>query len=261
MVTARKLITSDVIIWQLAKSTKNNGLMDKRQQLSGSAKRKLKKDKEKIHLATLQKIPQICSFFSRGTADHELPGGCTEVKIASIANDGANVSSAKQSSSDTDDIAEQSSITAPREPQQREVTVSQRLESSCTQSQVEIETEHQYTVPVDSALWGPITARVREEAIQHGPAVYQNRAAKYPASIRDCGIGGRTRSLTNDLLHSRLQNDEIVPRQWLLYSPSTGLLYCYARKLFSSQSHAFINGFCDWKHPERISDHEKSVDH
>jgi len=38
-------------------------------------------------------------------------------------------------------------------------------------------------------------------------------------------------------------------------------IYCYACKLLSSQSNLFINGFCDWKHPERISNHKKSVDH
>lgn len=52
-----------------------------------------------------------------------------------------------------------------------------------------------------------------------------------------------------------------MPREWLLYSPSTGSVYCYACKLLSSQKHAFISGFCDWKHPERISDHEKSAEH
>lgn len=85
-----------------------------------------------------------------------------------------------------------------------------------------------FTLPSDPALWGPLTETLREEAIHRGPAAFQNRASRYPASVRESGLGCRTRSLTTDLLNCRLQNNEVVPREWLLYSPSTGNVYCYA---------------------------------
>ena len=120
-----------------------------------------------------------------------------------------------------------------------------------------------FTLPSDPALWGPLTETLREEAIHRGPAAFHNRASRYPASVRESGLGCRTRSLTNDLFNCRLQNNEDVPREWLLYSPSTGSVYCHACKLLSpqTQKHAFISGFSDWKHSERIGDHERSFEH
>ena len=46
-------------------------------------------------------------------------------------------------------------------------------------------------------------------------------------------------------------------------SPSTGSVYCHACKLLSpqTQQNAFISGFSNWKHSERIGDHEKSLEH
>lgn len=118
-----------------------------------------------------------------------------------------------------------------------------------------------FTISTDPELWGAITDHVREAAISQGPAAFQNRAPKYPASVRDIGIGGKTRPLTNDLLHCCLPNNEVVSREWLIYSPSAGMVYCFACKLLSSQRNAFTSGFSDWRHPERISDHEKSANH
>ncbi|RXN35456.1 Zinc finger MYM-type 1 [Labeo rohita] len=38
-------------------------------------------------------------------------------------------------------------------------------------------------LPGDPALWGAVTEQLREEAVYRGPAAFQNRASKYPASI------------------------------------------------------------------------------
>ncbi|RXN03968.1 Zinc finger MYM-type 1 [Labeo rohita] len=37
-------------------------------------------------------------------------------------------------------------------------------------------------LPGDPALWGAVTEQLREEAVYRGPAAFQNRASKYPAS-------------------------------------------------------------------------------
>ncbi len=116
-----------------------------------------------------------------------------------------------------------------------------------------------FTISTDPELWGAITDHVREAAISQCLAVFQNRAPKYPASVRDISIGGKTRSLTNDLLHCCLPKNEVVSKEWLIYSPLEGMVYCFACKLLSSQRNAFMSGFSDWRHPERISDHEKSA--
>lgn len=133
-----------------------------------------------------------------------------------------------------------------------------RLEDQVQQSPAPPE---DFTISTDPELWGAITDHVREVAVSQGPAAYQNRAPKYPASVRDIGIGSKTRSLINDLLHCCLPNNKVVSREWLIYSPSAGMVYCFACKLLSSQCNAFTSGFSDWRHPERISDHEKSANH
>ena len=46
-------------------------------------------------------------------------------------------------------------------------------------------------------------------------------------------------------------------RDWLVYSPSTGNVYCYVCKLFGTVSDSFsLNGFNDWKNAHRITTHE-----
>ena len=68
--------------------------------------------------------------------------------------------------------------------------------------------------------------------------------------------------LTNEQLTCRLPNGQVVDRQWVTYSPSTGNIYCFPCKLFSSQkSQAFVTGYFDWKHPEGICEHETSAEH
>ncbi|XP_076831848.1 kinase suppressor of Ras 1-like isoform X2 [Brachyhypopomus gauderio] len=114
----------------------------------------------------------------------------------------------------------------------------------------------------DPALWPcTITDQAKSILVSRGETAFQNRSAKYPASVRDRGIGGTRRSFTNALLSCSLPNGQTVTRQWLLYSPSTGCVYCFACKLFSSKHNTFVHGFSDWKHSERIGEHEGSVEH
>ena len=59
-----------------------------------------------------------------------------------------------------------------------------------------------------------MTESLREEIMMRGAVAFHNhnRAKKYPASCRKDPGTGKTRSLTNDLLNSRLQNEEIITR-------------------------------------------------
>lgn len=59
-----------------------------------------------------------------------------------------------------------------------------------------------------------------------------------------------------------MHNGETVTRDWLAYSPSTGHVYCVVCKLFSTEKDNFsCNGFNDWKHSNRIVEHEQSKAH
>uniref|UniRef100_A0A673NLW3 TTF-type domain-containing protein n=1 Tax=Sinocyclocheilus rhinocerous TaxID=307959 RepID=A0A673NLW3_9TELE len=101
----------------------------------------------------------------------------------------------------------------------------------------------------DPALWKNTSSdKVKSILIRRGAAPFQNQSSKYPA-------------FTNSLLSCSLPNGQTVSRQWLLYSPSNGCIYCYSCKLFSTKYNAFVDGFCDWKHSERIGEHERSAAH
>jgi hypothetical protein len=113
----------------------------------------------------------------------------------------------------------------------------------------------------DPALWGAFNEKARSVLTERGSTAFQNRRNTYPASLRDGGLGGKARSLTNDLFTCHLPNREKLAREWLLYSPSTGNVFCFACMLFSSKKNQFVTGFSDWKHPERVRDHEKSLPH
>lgn len=106
-----------------------------------------------------------------------------------------------------------------------------------------------------------MTDEARVILIDRGAVAFQNRRINYPASARDAGLGGKTRSLTNDLLTCTLHNGEKVAREWLIYSPSTGSVCCFPCMLFSTKKNQFITGFSDWKHSKRLLDHKKSCQH
>ena len=50
-------------------------------------------------------------------------------------------------------------------------------------------------------------------------------------------------------------------RKWLIYSESTGLVFWYVSKLFSSCQVSLTIGLNDWKNIQRLSEHEGSTSH
>ena len=60
-----------------------------------------------------------------------------------------------------------------------------------------------------------------------------------------------------------MPNGEKAERHWPLYSPSTGRIFCFVCKLFSSNSTSSLGnkGYDSWDHINRLSDHECSVEH
>eukprot|EP00795_Rhopilema_esculentum_P004010 gene4010-20176_t len=73
----------------------------------------------------------------------------------------------------------------------------------------------------------------------------------------------KTRCFSASLLKRKLSNAEEIDRDWLLYSPSSGKVFCFYCKLFGGSNTTALasSGFDDWKHPESISQHERSDAH
>ena len=77
----------------------------------------------------------------------------------------------------------------------------------------------------------------------------QNKANTYPESVReysDC-----FRYMNNSLFKIILKNGEIVNREYVVYSKSTGKLFCASCLLYNegrvTEGNQFITGFDDWK--------------
>ena len=72
---------------------------------------------------------------------------------------------------------------------------------------------------------------------------------------------GRTRYLNSSIFFRKLTNGETVKRTWLVYSETSGKVYCSTCKLVSDKENAFTHGFDDWKNVHRTTGHENSNAH
>ena len=207
-----------------------------KKQLSGSPKRKLKRinDLKFVNNLKHKPKPQIAHFFTPndqcplrkgdGIAEIILP---SPVEIASV-NVKVSGASGVEGSSETRDDSQLSQEQEddedeqpPRHHNEHDASPTEGAETAGSSSP-----RSTFTLPSDPALWGPLTETLREEAIHRGPSAFHNRASRYPASVRESGLGCRTRSLTNDLFNCRLQNNEVVPREWLFTIYWLCLLSC-----------------------------------
>nr|XP_054588531.1 zinc finger MYM-type protein 1-like [Nothobranchius furzeri] len=114
----------------------------------------------------------------------------------------------------------------------------------------------------DPACWGKCDASVRAYWAERGPQSCQHMDVNFKASERV--YKQQKRFFSRLHFKRRLANGEYVQRQWLLYSPSTGAVFCFACCIFSDakSKSCFETGFSDWKHAtNRMKEHENSEHH
>lgn len=90
----------------------------------------------------------------------------------------------------------------------------------------------------------------------------QNLTANFSRSERFYNESKRTLSV--NIFQSTLPNGDTVLRDWLLYSQTTGKVFCVPCCLFQpiTMKTNFSTGFNDWKHSnELLKQHEQSQDH
>lgn len=112
----------------------------------------------------------------------------------------------------------------------------------------------------DPGTWKTYDPLVIENIVKKSPK--QNLCADFSKSERVYADQKRTLSL--NFFKSVLPNGETYTRDWLLFSASTGKLYCIPCCLFQpdSKKNHFCTGFNDWKHGQNlIKHHEQSADH
>lgn len=115
----------------------------------------------------------------------------------------------------------------------------------------------------DPALW-PIEMHdnVRQKYLDKGYEYFQKEDNNFDASIRQ--YKNQNRLLSSKVFSRILANGEKCMRNWLIYSESTGNVFCYVCKLFNkNNTNKFVNGgFSNWKKAEeKIGGHENSAEH
>jgi hypothetical protein len=92
--------------------------------------------------------------------------------------------------------------------------------------------------------------------------VCQNKQCSFIKSACVYTIGDKnteTRHLTQAKIKRQLSDGEIADREWLIYSPPQGKVYCSVHKLFLHTDSAFnISRFNDWMHAFKASLHHKN---
>jgi len=122
----------------------------------------------------------------------------------------------------------------------------------------------------DPSQWFPLRSTTVDYWLKNGPqnCKHEDAANWYPASLRRYkpttkAPKGRARRFSNRLFYSTAPNGEKQSRKWLIYSPSTGSVYCFYCTLMISERDKFSQpgGFSSWQCSDRIKIHEQSADH
>lgn len=112
----------------------------------------------------------------------------------------------------------------------------------------------------DPAEWHIANKHLIIDLILKNPP--QQNIDKLDFTISARNYGKFNRYANKQIFFSNCFNEERHRREWLLYSETTGKVFCIYTKLFDMNSeNAFVSGFNDWKNHIRIDSHEISMEH
>lgn len=112
----------------------------------------------------------------------------------------------------------------------------------------------------DPALWGKLSDEKIIDIIRNISNVDID-IEKLDFTASKMVYKSQSRYASRTIFYRHLLNGKQQKRNWLSYSNSLGKVYCIPCKLFGSASNVFSTGFNDWKHSEKISEHENSALH
>jgi len=227
-------------------------MADNRKYISGAQKRKNKKEKDDRDKEEMKKMPKLTGFFKPLSGDGTEPSFLSAPQNVSFAN--------TSTAAPPRAVAESMADLVPAESEAPEGTSAEETAAEGTLADVTMTTDNAYST--DPAHWGKSDESARAYWAERGPGSCQNMNASFHASERV--YKHQKRLFSGSHFKRKLGNGEYIQRQWLLYSPSTGTVFCFACSIFSdakSQS-CFETGFSDWKHAsERMKEHENSEHH
>lgn len=126
------------------------------------------------------------------------------------------------------------------------------------QNVVHLGVEYQY----DIGLWQNITNEMQDFWCTRDPNECQNFDCNFSASARQ--YDDSKRFFSQSMFFRKHISGGKIKREWLMYSPSTGKVYCFPCILFGEAQNRsqFQTGFSDWKNAlHRIQSHENNATH
>lgn len=220
---------------------------------SGASKRKKKKEREddlKRQQGSLKTF--LSKYQSSDKSTNEKASSDIEPDM---------LSQVQQQVNETNDKINQKDSVVPED----NVETESRSIDPCTESKSSTSTRAKNDpepCPGDPALWpATITEEIREQFIFKKPdQVYGDISV---SRLKDGPKKHRKFQMSN--FYRKMSNGEMVKRDWLVYSGTTGRVYCYVCKLFSTSVSKTVftsDGLQDWKNiQKRLSEHENSKDH
>lgn len=219
---------------------------------SGAFKRKLKKLKDESNVKLIKTNKKINSFFKSAPVE----GESTSKQIVNDKSDSDN---------NLVQVPNTSALASVEEPKESiEIEVGKTL-NDATPSSSESSQEAQATsVDInlqDPSTWGNLTSESTDFLLRN--------LAKHFLVIKDCDFSkskrqysDKERVVKEHMFFTKLPNGELKKREWLMYSNTTGCLYCVPCKLFHTRNDSsFCKGFNDWKNCNRLKEHEQSAEH
>ena len=112
----------------------------------------------------------------------------------------------------------------------------------------------------DPGMWKEFNTDDIAYWIEIGPDICQHHEGPFENSLRMFNNGNQKRFCSQKIFSGTKVNGETYKREWLLYSQSTGSVYCFVCKLFASKtaSSRFIEGFSDWRNIIVVDQHENT---
>ncbi|VAH10846.1 unnamed protein product [Triticum turgidum subsp. durum] len=209
--------------------------MSSRKHLSGSAKRKRKKEKDEEVKSLKGSLKNFFRPASSSRDPLELAIVCVEEQPAENTN------------SIDDDMNGGNSNSS----EQENVTHSPNSESPG------VDKQQPFTVDIfDPRNWDNLDDKARDILVEKGPI--RNDDIVFPPD-------SNSRYFSKSYYSRKLSNGEVHDRKWLVYSEHANKVYYFCCELFKSHSNKSAlagNGLSDWKHlSERLKEHENGVEH
>lgn len=232
---------------------------NKRRKLSGAAFRKLSNEKREKENNLLKHVKKVDSFFLR--KDKDISGNekkCQEIVDSACKSNNVNITVELDN-----DIARDSSSGA-RSDNSGNICAEIKTNDYETSDQLDSLNVSCCEQVSDDPIEWVVNDTTIDILLRRG--IKQNNNCDFSNSKRNIGNTDKTRSLTASVFYRQLANGESASRDYLVYSRTTGSVFCASCKLFGTKhttcSKLASEGVCDWKNIGSIlSAHENSQDH